>query len=238
MFFKWAVPYKWGAHEQPIKLITSKNNNHTRSHQHRALRDLWVSFIRFIWQQNKYCSFTHTHQRMFRKKRNKRPNNNQQFFIVRFSFCVFRWFTCANVIFNQNFVLCGLSTCRTESEWHYCALFCDLCCFRFSVMIYSSPTSPPSPLYLLRPTQTNPSEEQMSLSLLCFINFSLEHSHFVALVCLLTKSGVRSLLFWLCDSLRFQLCLVKLSCDSRPLCLNYKSFVLFFVTFLHDILFI
>lgn len=116
--------------------------------------------------------------------------------------------------------------------------FCDLCCFRFPVMIYSSPTLPPSPLYLLQPTQTNPSEEQMSLSFLCFINFSLELSHFVALVCLLTNSGVRSLLFWLCDSLCFQLCLVKLSCDSRPLCLNDKSFVLFFRPFLHDILFI
>lgn len=109
--------------------------------------------------------------------------------------------------------------------------FYDSCCFRSPVMIYSSPTSPPSPLYLLRPTQTNLSEEQMSPSLLCFINFSLELSHFVALECLLTNSGVRSLLFWLFDSLHFQLCLVKLCSDSHPLGLNEQVLICFLAHF-------
>ncbi len=94
----------------------------------------------------------------------------------------------------------------------------------WSTLVKSS-TSTPSPPHLLRPAQTNPSEKQMSsLSLLCFINFSVELSHFVAPECLLTNRGVRSLLFWLYDSVHFQLCLVKLCCDSHPLGLNGKVF--------------
>ncbi len=89
-----------------------------------------------------------------------------------------------------------------------------------------SSISTPSPPHLFRPAQTNPSEKQMSsLSLLCFINFSVELSHFVAPECLLSNRGFRSLLFWLYDSVHFQLCLVKLCCDSHNLGLNGKVFL-------------
>ncbi len=143
---------------------------------------------------------------------------------------MFRWFTCAYINDYQHFlVLCGIwiNLQNRKRMALLCAyfmfvLFQDSC---VDLLELKAPPHSPSPPHLLRPAQTNPSEKQMSsLSLLCFINFSVELSHFVAPECLLTNRGVRSLLFWLYDSVHFQLCLVKLCCDSHPLGLNGKVF--------------